>query len=97
MANQSLLQKVATKQIYERGKRFDWWPYGSHEQWEAYVRDQGIALRGNAEHIVVGLDSDGQLVVQEIHGIADTAKVTVDAFIVACRTLYEEVINESVN
>ncbi len=95
MTNQSLLIACVARHIHESGKRMEWWPYETREQLDEFFRTNGICLRGNGDHILVGLNNSRDLVVQEIRDITDAANVSEQAFVLSYRHLYERLINES--
>jgi hypothetical protein len=95
MTKKSLLSACVARHIHESGKRMEWWPYETREQLDEFFRTNGISLRGNGDHILVGLNNDQDLVVQEIHGITDAANVSTQAFILSYKHLFERVLNEN--
>ncbi len=90
--NQSFLQAKASAAIYEKGKKHHWWPFDSRDQFDQYLKRKSPKLRGNGDFVLVGLNSEKQLVVQEIQSIADTVNATEDAFVVSYSSLLEGVI-----
>lgn len=95
MAKHSFLNAALARHIHASGRKMDWWPYNSSDQVYEFLRAKGISLRGNGDHILVGLNDNRELVVQEIRDITDTASVSEEAFILSYRHISEGVIHEN--
>ena len=95
MTKCSFLTASLARHIHATGKKMDWWPYDSSDQVDEFIRANGASLRGNGEHILVGLNLNGNLVVQEIRDITDTANISEKAFVLSYRCLSERVIHET--
>ena len=95
MISKSFLHSKACTEIHRLGKRHDWWPFSTREQLEAHIQSSPISLRGNGDFLIVGLNSEREVVVQEIKSIADTGQLTSDAFVISYASLTERIIHDN--
>jgi len=94
MDKKSFLQAVVGPQIHEAGKRLDWWPLRTKQAFLEWLEKDGVNLRGNGDHVLVGLNRNGGLTVREISSVADASGVTEEAFVMSYRQLTKEVYND---
>jgi hypothetical protein len=93
--SKSFLHSKACTELHQLGKRHDWWPFSTTGQLEAHLQSIPMSLRGDADFLIVGLNSENELVVQEIKSIADTETLTTDAFVVSYASLTERIIHDT--
>lgn len=89
MITTTYLAEIVANEVWEEGKRRDWWPFSRREDFDGYRESKKWRFPGNGTHVVVGLDGNQQLIVREIQSITDTACVSSQAFVLSYSHLQE--------
>jgi hypothetical protein len=94
MMTKTFLAVKAANAIYEEGRRYGWWPFGTRKEFDQFISRHPLVLRGRGTHLLVAIDCEKALVVREIESIADAADVSEQAFVLSYPHLTERMIHE---
>jgi hypothetical protein len=94
MVTKTFLAANVANAIYEEGRRYEWWPFGTRKEFDEFISRHPLVLRGRGTHLIVALDCEKALVVREIESIADAADVSEQAFVLSYPHLTERMIYE---